>query len=54
MQIRVHIKLKCKFLACKEACQESLRKKYGEIEKKNISYIVLVNLVDVIIELNKI
>jgi len=34
MQIRVHIKLKCKFLACKEACQESLRKKYGEIEKK--------------------
>ena len=27
MQIWVHIKLKCKFLACKEACQESFRKK---------------------------
>ena len=50
MQIWVHIKLKCKFLACKEACQESFRKKAWR-DKKYMSYIVIVNPVNVIIEL---
>lgn len=54
MQIWVHIKLKCKFLACKEACQESFKKGCRDKEKLWVTIVgTCESIVNVKIELKE-